>query len=113
MIYRPIRYEQMMNASEGFNVRARRMSDGMGVYTGEAMFAFLKDDDIGLKLAPGDLAQALNIPGAELFRKNPNAEPMKDYVKLPEEVLDDYEQFSKWVQKSAAYVRDTCVATVG
>jgi TfoX/Sxy family transcriptional regulator of competence genes len=37
MVYRPIRYEQMMRAAEGYDVRARRMFGGMGIYTGEKM----------------------------------------------------------------------------
>ena len=105
MIYRPIRYEQMMEAAADFNVRARRMSDGMGVYTDETMFAFLTGDDIGVKLSPDDLREALELPGAELFRRSPEAEPMKEYIKLPQDILNDYEQFSEWVRKSASYAQ--------
>lgn len=105
MVYRPLRYEQMMKAAEGFDVRARRMFNGMGVYTGEKMFAFLMGEDIGLKLCPDDLEQALQLPGAELFRTDPGAEPMKDYVRMPKHVLDNHETFMLWVQKSAAYAQ--------
>ena len=31
MVYRPLRYEQMMRAAEAYDVRARRMFGGMGV----------------------------------------------------------------------------------
>jgi len=105
MVYRPVRYEQMMKAAEGFDVRARRMFNGMGVYTGERMFAFLVGEDIGLKLCPDDLECALNLPGAELLRTDPEAEPMKEYVRMPKAVLDDYEDFNGWVQRSAAYAQ--------
>lgn len=103
VVYRPVRYEQMMKAAEGYDVRARRMFNGMGVYTGEKMFAFLVGDDIGLKLSPEDVEAALKLPGAELLRTDPNAEPMRDYVKMPREVLDNYEAFLYWVEKSATY----------
>jgi len=105
LVYRPVRYEQMMKAAEGFDVRARRMFNGMGIYTGERMFAFLVDDVIGLKLSPDDREHALGLPGAELLRTDPNAEPMREYVQMPKDVLDNFEQFSHWVQKSADYAR--------
>ena len=50
MVYRPLRYEQMMRAAEAYDVRARRMFGGMGVYTGEKMFAFLVGEGFGLSL---------------------------------------------------------------
>src|ERR1035437_2686544 len=75
MVYRPLRYEQMMRAAEHLDVRARRMSCGMGVYTGEKMFAFLYGEEIGLKLSPDDLSEAMLLPGAEPLRPDPNAEP--------------------------------------
>jgi DNA transformation protein and related proteins len=105
MVYRPIRYEQMMRAAEGYDVRARRMFGGMGIYTGERMFAFLIDEDIGLKLAPEDLSEAMQIPGAEPLRPDPQSEPMREYVRMPREVLDNYEKFIYWVERSASYAR--------
>ncbi len=109
MVYRPIRYEQMMKAAEGLDVRARRMFNGMGVYTGERMFAFLVGEDIGLKLCPQDLATALQLPGAELLRTDPESEPMREYVRMPKNVLDNYDSFTYWVQKSAGYAQSKTV----
>lgn len=109
MVYRPLRYEQMMKAAEGFDVRARRMANGMGVYTGDKMFAYLVGEDIGLKLSELDRSEALNMPGAELLRTDPTAEPMREYVRMPKEILDNYDNFLFWVQKSAAYARSKSV----
>lgn len=103
MVYRPLRYEQMMRAAEAYDVRARRMFGGMGVYTGEKMFAFLVGEEIGLKLAPDDLDEAMEMPGAAPFIPEPGAEPMREYVNMPREVLDNIERFTYWVEKSAAY----------
>lgn len=103
MVYRPIRYEQMMKAAEGMDVRARRMFDGMAIYSGEKMFAFLIGEHIGLKLSPHDLEQALSLEGAELLRTSPSAEPMREYVQMPQQVLDNYDNFVNWVRKSADY----------
>lgn len=107
--YRPVRYEQMMKAAEGFDVRARRMFNGMGIYTGEKMFAFLVGEDIGLKLAPTDLEQALRMEGAELLRPEQSKEPMREYVRMPRQVLDNYDDFLHWVQKSADYARSKVI----
>jgi DNA transformation protein len=105
MIYRPIRYEQMMKAAEAFEVRARRMFGGMGIYTGERMFAFLIGEDIGLKLSPPDLEEAMLLPGADELRPEPDADVMREYVKMPREVLDNFETFMAWVERSANYAR--------
>jgi DNA transformation protein len=105
MVYRPIRYEQMMRAAEAYDVRARRLFGGMGVYTGEKMFAFLGGEDIGLKLSPADLDQAMLLPGAGPLRPEPDSEPMREYVKMPKEVLDNLEAFTYWVERSANYAR--------
>ncbi len=105
MVYRPIRYEQMMRAAEAYDVRARRMFNGMGVYTGEKMFAFLVGEDIGLKLGPEDLEEAMLLPGAEPLRPEPYAEPMREYVNMPREVLDNLDKFTTWVDRSASYAR--------
>ena len=109
MVYRPIRYEQMMKAAEGMDVRARRMFDGMAIYSGERMFAYLVGDDIGLKLSPTDRETALGFDGAELLRASPDAEPMKEYVRMPQNILDNYETFVDWVQKSAEYATNRVV----
>lgn len=105
MVYRPIRYEQMMRAAEAHDVRARRMFGGMGVYSGEKMFAFLIGDDIGLKLSPSDIEEALALPGAGPMRPDKDAEPMREYVKMPKDVLDNYESFVVWVERSITYAR--------
>lgn len=110
MVYRPIRYEQMMRAAEAYDVRARRMFGGMGIYTGEKMFAFLVGEDIGLKLSPDDLTQAMELPGAGPLKPDPEAEPMREYVKMPREVLDNFEQFMYWVERSASYARRKLVS---
>ncbi len=107
MVYRPLRYEQVMKAAEAFDVRARRMFNGMGVYTGEKMFAFLHGEDVGLKLGSQDRESALALPGAELMRTEPDAEPMREYVRMPKEVLDSFDKFQYWVNKSAEYAQST------
>ena len=97
-----------MRAAESYDVRARRMFNGMGIYTGEKMFAYLYDEEIGLKLSPDDLFQAMSLPGAGPLIPDPNADPMREYVKMPRDILDNFESFTFWVERSAAYVRSKC-----
>jgi len=105
MVYRPLRYEQMMRAAEAFDVRARCMFGGMGIYTGEKMFAFLVGEEIGLKLCPDHIEEALCLPGAGPMKPDEDAEPMREYVKMPKDVLDNYDSFLVWVERSASYAR--------
>ena len=105
MVYRPLRYEQMMKAAEAYDVRARRMFGGMGVYTGERMFAFLIGEEIGLKLSPEHLEEAMMLPGAGPLIPDADSEPMREYVNMPKNVLDNIDQFIVWVERSAGYVR--------
>jgi DNA transformation protein len=81
------------------------MFGGMGVYTGDRMFAFLIGEEVGLKLCPDDLEQALTLPGAGPIRPDKDAEPMRGYVKMPREILDDMDQFLTWVERSANFAR--------
>jgi TfoX/Sxy family transcriptional regulator of competence genes len=106
MVYRPVRYELIMKVAEAYDVRARRMFNGMGIYTGEKMFAFLYESEIGLKLSPQDQEEALCLPGAEPLRPDPEQEPMREYVKMPADVLENFDKFTQWVERSTAYVRN-------
>ena len=106
MVYRPLRYEQIMQAGDAYEVRARRMFGGMGVYTGERMFAFLVDNDVALKLCQEHYEEAIAFPGAGEMRPEAGADPLREYVKLPKSILDNGEEFLKWVERSAEYVRN-------
>src|SRR5581483_4209675 len=105
MAYRPSRYEQVMKASEGLDTRARKLWGGMGVYTGEKMFAILVDDLVGLKLSPEDREEALKLGGLGTFKPGPDAPEMHDYVVIPRDILDNQDQFREWIVKSANFVR--------
>ena len=39
------------------------------------------------------------------MRPDKDAEPMREYVKMPKSVLDNMEQFMVWLERSAAYAR--------
>ena len=111
MVYRPLRYEQIMQAADAYEVRARRMFGGMGVYTSERMFAFLMDNDVAFKLNPSDYEEAMGIEGASVMVPEPGADPLREYVRFPKSILDDTAEFMKWLERSAEYVRNRAART--
>lgn len=110
--YRPLRYEQMMQAAAAYDVRARRMFGGMGIYTGEKMFAFLLGDEVGFKLAPEDMCEAMELTGAGPMYHDEQPAPMREYVKMPRDVLNDREKFTHWLERSAGYARQKALQAV-
>ncbi len=111
MVYRPLRYEQIMQAAESYEIRARRMFGGMGIYTSERMFAFLIDSDCAFKLGGADYEEAMTLEGAGVMVPEPGADPLREYVRMPKAVLDNANEFSKWLERSAEYVRNRAART--
>ena len=94
-----------MKASEDLDCRARRLFGGMGVYTGEKMFAILLDDDVSFRLSPADRKKALAMEGTRLFKRQTDGREMTEFVVMPGELLDDQDQFELWLKRSAKYSR--------
>lgn len=95
-----------MKASEVYDARARRMFGGMGIYTGEKMFAILHDDIVSFKLSPEDRKTALKLDGAKPFQPIEEGHPeMPEYIVMPMTILDDDDKFRFWLTKSAEYAR--------
>lgn len=106
MAYRPSRYEQVMKASEIYDARARKIFGGMGIYTGEKMFAILEEDLVSFKLSPEDREKALTMDGAHVFKPAEEGHSeMPEYIVMPPTILDDDAKFQGWLIKSAEYVR--------
>lgn len=100
-----------MQAADAYEVRARRMFGGMGIYTSERMFAFLMDNDVAFKLNGDDYNAAMNLEGATVMVPEPGADPLREYVKMPTSILDDTTEFMKWLERSAEYVRNRAART--
>jgi DNA transformation protein len=95
-----------MKASEIYDARARKIFGGMGIYTGEKMFAILEDDLVSFKLSPADREVALALDGARVFMPAEEGHSeMPEYIVMPADVLNDDENFQNWLIKSAEYVR--------
>ena len=95
-----------MRASEIYDARARKIFGGMGIFTGEKMFAILEDDLVSFKLSPEDREKALELDGAKVFTPAEEGHSeMPEYIVMPMTVLDDDDKFQGWLTKSAEYVR--------
>ncbi|RYG46853.1 hypothetical protein EON79_09020, partial [bacterium] len=71
----------------------------------EKMFAFLLDDEVGFKLAPNHICEAMDIPGAGPMFAAEQQTPMREYVRMPREVLNDRDKFALWLERSAGYAQ--------
>jgi len=95
-----------MKASEIYDARARKIFGGMGIYTGEKMFAILEEDLVSFKLSPEDREKALTLDGAYVFKPAEEGHSeMPEYIVMPPNILDDDAKFQGWLIKSAEYVR--------
>ena len=105
MVYRPLRYEQMMRAAEPTMCVPEECSAEWESTRAKKCSPSSIGEDIGLKLSPDHLCEALKLPGAGPMRPDKDAEPMREYVRMPREVLDNLDQFVFWVGRSADYAR--------
>ena len=84
-------------------LRFKSMFGGRGVYAYDRMFASLWSGGLALKLSPGMHAAALELPGAKRLQYAEDQPFSKDYVVLPDEVVESPKALSEWVQHSIDY----------
>ena len=68
----------------------------------EIMWSFLRNGKLGYKFRREHPAGPM--------RPDKDAEPMREYVQMPREVLDNLEAFLFWVERSANYARKKVTA---
>jgi len=66
------------------------------------MFMGLHQEDMIVRLSEGDRKDALAIEGARIFEPMPGR-PMKEYVALAPQLLEDREQVRGWVTRAVTY----------
>jgi TfoX/Sxy family transcriptional regulator of competence genes len=85
---------------DGPAVEVKPMFGNLGAFVNGNMFAGLFGSSLGVKLAPGDLAELGKVPGAGPY--GPAERPMGGYLALPPAATDD--EASAWVAKARDYV---------
>lgn len=66
------------------------------------MFFCTFGDRLMLRLSEQDRAKFLKLPDTKMFEPTPGR-PMKEYVQVPEQMLDSNRALDKWLTKSLAY----------
>jgi TfoX/Sxy family transcriptional regulator of competence genes len=66
------------------------------------MFVGTFADSVMMRLSETDRVQFLKLPDAKIFELMPGR-PMKEYVKVPREILGSDKELNKWLTKSMAY----------
>lgn len=81
------------------DLRTRRMFGGLGVYSGDAMFALADDAEVFLK-TDAETRPRFEAEGLGPFTPIMNGEPveMGGYRQLPEDAWDDEEVAREWAR---------------
>jgi TfoX/Sxy family transcriptional regulator of competence genes len=85
-------------------VEPRKMFGYPSAFAGGQMFAGLFADKMMIRLSEADRADFLALKGAQIFEPMPGR-PMKEYVLVPPEVLDDEATLDGWLRRSMAYAQ--------
>ena len=80
------------------------MFGGIMAYIEGRPLASLSDVGIGLKLARADLAEGLELEGAEMLRYAPEAPASKSYLRLPDALVADDAALSDWLGRGVEFV---------
>lgn len=73
-------------------------------YVGGKPFASLSNVGLALKMSATLRSALLKIPGARPLQYEPTSPPSKTYVVVPDNMLEDVELLSTWVEQSMAWV---------
>lgn len=89
-------------------IRSRKMFGGYGIYRGSAFFAIIFDGGLYLK-ADAALAKTFKKRGGVQFTYQKRQGTRKktismSYWSVPEDVLEDREEFLRWVEESLASI---------
>lgn len=80
------------------SVTARSMFGGVGVYSGGLFFALLDDDRLYFKVNDSNRSD-YESKGMDAFHPFGDERAM-GYFEVPEDVLEDAEELSKWITKA-------------
>ena len=95
------RFHEAVAGIEGLEVR--KMFGYPAGFIGGNMTAGLHQESFLVRLPEADRAERL-ADGWSIFEPLPGR-PMREYVALPPEVVEDVEATRAWVERAAAYVR--------
>ena len=86
------------------DVQRRKMFGYPALFVGGNLVSGLFADRWMVRLAPGDVAELLAVPGAEPFAPMPGR-AMRGYGLLPRDVVDDDAALDAWLARAIAHGR--------
>jgi TfoX/Sxy family transcriptional regulator of competence genes len=93
------RISELIHARPG--VVERKMFGGLGWMIGGNMaIGIMREDHLIVRLAPEEIDEAVREPHVHEFGR-PGAKPMKGFVLIDPEVLDDDATLAHWVDRGA------------
>ena len=98
------RYERMIASVEGLDVKSNFGS----LYTavnGNMSTMISRHGVVGIRLPPADRAAFITQHDTELFRGDPAWPPAKEFVAVPEHLLDDLDALRPYLELTASYTR--------
>jgi TfoX/Sxy family transcriptional regulator of competence genes len=88
----------------GTDISLRKMFGYPAAFAAGNLFMGLHQDDFIMRLSEKDRAQFNAEFGERLFEPLPGR-PMREYVRLPPELLSDARRRASWIRRSLAYAR--------
>ncbi len=84
--------------------RFRPMFGGFMGYADDRPFASFSNIGLALKLATADQEELLKIKGAKMLQYAPTEPVSKQYVVLPESIINEKKDLTAWIKRSVAHV---------
>ena len=85
---------------DNFPITTRKMFGGYGIFHNKIVFAIIAYNELYMKVGDSNVHDYIN-KGADQFTYNSGIKRVKmSYYKIPEDVIEDSEEFLKWCQKS-------------
>jgi TfoX/Sxy family transcriptional regulator of competence genes len=89
---------------EELDCEKRQMFGYPCAFVNGRMFSGVFGDSIMVRLAEGDRAELLAVPGATV--PDPmGGRPMKEYVQFPDSLLEDEDALAAWLKRGFGYVK--------
>lgn len=88
----------------GADISLRKMFGYPAAFAGGNLFIGLHQEDFIMRLSEKDRARFSAEFGERLFEPLPGR-PMREYVRLPPELLSDARKRASWIRRSLAYAK--------
>jgi len=98
-------FDKIKENITGFPVASRKMFGGLGVFSGDVMFALIYGGVVYLKSTP-EIAKSFSGESSQFvppFRRTTTM----PYWSVPEETLGDSARFADWARKALEHTRET------